>query len=185
MKKFVALLIIIFLSCIIGGIYGMMHDFLTYSISNEYYTKFKFIKFGVVFHYDNGEIYHDYPLVPVAIVGWKATWWMGLFIGTLLGLVALLLPNWKIMLQTALKAIGITMIIAFITGLLGLAYGWLFLTGKLDALKASGWFIPHGLEQPERFIMVGSMHNFSYLGGALGLIAGIVYILRKRLLANI
>jgi hypothetical protein len=181
MKKFGALLLIIFLSCIIGGVYGILHDFLTYNISNEYYTRFKFIQFGVAFHYDNGEMYREYPLLPIAIVGWMATWWMGLIIGAILGLVALKLPHWKLMLTTVLKAVCLTIAVAFVTGLTGLAYGWLFLIDKFDVLKAAGWHLPEGLEQPGRFIMVGSMHNFSYIGGALGLIAGILYILRKKI----
>ncbi|MES2485386.1 MAG: hypothetical protein V4581_05465 [Bacteroidota bacterium] len=178
MKKFAILLAIIILSCFIGGLYGILHDFLTYSISPEYYTRFKFIQFGLVFDYHNAELYHNHPLIPVALVGWMATWWMGLIIGTILGLVTLRL-NAKTMFTTTLKAIGITIAISFITGLAGLLYGWLFLMDKFTALKAAGWQLPEGLDEPGNFIIVGSMHNFSYIGGALGLAVGIVFVFRK------
>jgi len=179
MKKIAILPIVIILSCLIGGLYGILHDFLTYYISPEYYTKFKFIQFGLVFDYHNAELYRTYPFLPVALVGWMATWWMGLIIGTILGIIAFRLPNRKTIFITSLKAMGITMAVAFITGLAGLLYGRLFLTDKFTELKAAGWQLPDGLNEPGNFIMVGSMHNFSYIGGALGLIAGIVFIFRK------
>ena len=45
MKKFLTLILIVIIAALTGGIYGAIHDQLTYTISPEYYTKFKFIQF--------------------------------------------------------------------------------------------------------------------------------------------
>ncbi|WP_321516153.1 hypothetical protein [Marinifilum fragile] len=47
MKKFLTLLLLILIASMLGGVYGMLHDQITYTISEEYYTKFKFIQFGI------------------------------------------------------------------------------------------------------------------------------------------
>lgn len=172
MKKTFVLLTIIILAPFIAGIYGILHDQISYTISHEYYTKFKFIQF------------HIAPALPVrfgvALVGWFATWWMGIPIGIILGLVGLIHKSYKTMFIVTMKSFGITMIVALITGLIGLLYGEIFLAGK-DLSYFEYWFIPANLNDYRSYISVGSMHNFSYLEGLTGLIAGIVYqIIQKR-----
>ena len=173
MKKFGILILIIILAPIIGGLYGILHDQLTYTISPEYYTKFKFYQFGLM---DLGnEAIFPTPRLQVSVVGFMATWWMGLPIGLILGLVGLVHKDSKIMFQTTIKAIIVTVIIAFATGLIGLAYGKIYL-----ADTGVNWWLPENLIDTKNFIVVGSMHNFSYLGGLTGLIAGIIYSIRKK-----
>lgn len=173
MKKFLTLILVIVLSAIMGGLYGILHDQLTYTISPEYYTKFKFYQFRLM---DAGnEAIFPNPRVQVSIVGFLATWWMGLLIGLILGLVGLIHTNHKQMLRVTLGAIVVTMVIAFMTGLVGLAYGKLHL-----ASTGVDWWLPDNLIDRKNFIAVGSMHNFSYLGGLLGLITGIVYSVMQK-----
>lgn len=45
--KLLSFLLIIFVSPFIAGLYGVLHDQLTYTIAPEYYTKFKFYQFGL------------------------------------------------------------------------------------------------------------------------------------------
>ena len=174
MKKFLILLVIIGLAPLIGGIYGILNDQLTYTISPEYYTKFKFYQFGLM---DLGvEAIFPNPRLGVAAVGFLATWWVGLPIGIILGLVGLIHKNNKQMFFVSLKAILVTVIVAFITGLIGLAYGKFYL-----ADIGVSWWLPDNLIDTKNFIAVGSMHNFSYLGGLTGVIAGIIYsVIQKR-----
>ena len=173
MKKFGILILIIILAPIIGGLYGILHDQLTYTISPEYYTKFKFYQFGLM---DLGnEAIFPTPILQVSVVGFMATWWMGLPIGLILGLVGLVHKDSKIMLQTTIRAIIVTVIIAFATGLIGLVYGKIYL-----ADTGVNWWLPENLIDTKNFIEVGSMHNFSYLGGLTGLIAGIIYSIRQK-----
>ncbi|MBF9237989.1 hypothetical protein I2I05_11345 [Hymenobacter sp. BT683] len=172
MKKFLALISIVVAASLIGGTYGALHDQLTYTISPEYFTKFKFIQFELV---DEGpEAHISNPRIWVAAVGFLATWWMGAPIGFILGLVGLAHSSWGIMLIVTLRAFLITMIIAFATGIIGLIYGRLFLAN--NPIKSfDNWFIPENIINFKDFITVGSMHNFSYAGGLIGLIAGILY----------
>lgn len=174
MKKLLILILIILIASLIGGVYGILHDQLTYTISPEYYTKFKFYQFGLM-DLGNEAIFPN-PRIEVSAVGFMATWWMGIPIGLILGLVGMIHKVNKQMLVVTLKAIVITVIVAFITGLIGLAYGKFYL-----ANTEVNWWMPENLIDKKSFIMVGSMHNFSYLGGLFGLIVGIIYsVIQKK-----
>ena len=115
------------------------------------------------------------PRIEVSTVGFMATWWMGLPIGLILGLVGLVHKDSNQMFRATMKAIIITVIVAFATGLAGLAYGKLHL-----ADTGVNWWLPDNLIDTKNFIAVGSMHNFSYFGGLTGLIAGIIYSVRQK-----
>ncbi|MEM6378369.1 MAG: hypothetical protein AAF705_09155 [Bacteroidota bacterium] len=173
MKKFRILLLIILISPFIGGFYGILHDQLTYTISPEYYTKFKFYQFDLA-HFGEEAIFPN-PRSQVSIIGFIATWWMGLLIGLVLGVIGLMHPDSKQMLKVTIKAIIITVIVALITGLIGLIFGKIYL-----AKVGVDWFLPENLIDTKNFIAVGSMHNFSYLGGILGLIVGLIYSFRQK-----
>jgi hypothetical protein len=173
LKKLLTLILIIGLAPLIGGLYGILHDQLTYTISPEYYTKFKFYQFGLM-DIGNEAIFPN-PRIEVSAVGFMATWWMGLPIGLILGLVGLVHKDNKQMFRSTLKAIVVTVIVAFATGLIGLAYGKLYL-----ADTGVDWWLPDNLIDTKNFIAVGSMHNFSYLGGLTGLIAGTMYSIRQK-----
>ncbi|MCU0434671.1 MAG: hypothetical protein MUC87_14545 [Bacteroidia bacterium] len=173
MKKFLTLLLIIALTPLIGGLYGILHDQLTYTISPEYYTKFKFYQFGLI---DSGnDVVISNPRIKVSVVGFKATWWMGIPIGIILGLVGLIHKSYLQMFRAVMKSIGVTIIVAFATGIAGLIYGKFFRSYE----ELTGWF-PENLIDKEAFWAVGSMHNFSYLGGLTGLLAGIIYIIIQK-----
>jgi hypothetical protein len=171
MKKFGVLLLVILLSIAVAGIYGVLHDQVTYTICPEYYTKFKFIQFGIT----DEDLAVGLPgkRQMVAVVGFLATWWTGLIIGVGLGLTGFIIPGPGAMLRACSKAILLTLVIAVATGLVGFFYGrfWLASTGV-------DWWLPEHLVHKNDFITVGSIHNFSYLGGLLGLVAGITYLVR-------
>ena len=173
-KKIGILLLIILITPIVAGFYGVIHDQISFTISNEYYTKFKFDQF------------HVGPAVPYRLgasyVGWMATWWMGIPLGIILGLIGLIHFDWKLMFKAYYKSLPFIIVIALLTGFCGLIYGRLFLIDK-----DLNWLIPINLIDRKHFIMVGSMHNFSYFGGLTGLITGIIYQIKfkKKTGANI
>lgn len=173
LDKASVLLIIVVLSPFIGGIYGGLHDQLTYTISPEYYTKFKFYQFGLAT--EGTEALFPYPRLQVFQVGFMATWWMGLLIGFILGLTGLGLEDGKQMLKGTINAILLTMLIAFVVGLWGLIQG-VQLAGRA---QLPSWYFPENLIDYKSFIKVGSMHNYSYGGGILGLIVGTFYLVKK------
>lgn len=177
MTKFLTLIILIIVSCLLAGLYGILHDQLTYTISEEYYTKFKFYQFGFM-DIGNEAIFPN-PRIEVSAVGLLATWWMGIPIGIILGLAGLIHRDWRTMFNVTFKAFLVTILIAFATGLLGLVYGHIYLADKSKA-EFGNWYIPDNLVDFENFINVGSMHNFSYIGGLTGLIGGLVYTITQR-----
>jgi len=177
MKKFLTLLLILIIAPIIGGLYGILHDQLTYTIAPEYYTKFKFYQFGLM-DIGNEAIFPN-PRQEVCGVGFMATWWMGIPIGLILGLVGVIHSDWIKMFTITMKAILVTVIIAFLTGLIGLAYGH-FILANQPKEEFANWYLPENLIDFKGFIEVGSMHNFSYIGGLIGLISGIIYSFRQK-----
>jgi len=183
MNKLIALILILIIAPILGGIYGIVHDQITYSISNEYYTKFKFIQFGLE-NWGMGEnigtpktpeIKLWNPRMGASIVGVLATWWVGVIVGVVLGLVGLIHENGKEMFRVTMKASLMTIVIALLVGIIGLVYGRLVL-----ANNPPNWFLPDNLINRTNFIMVGSMHNFSYLGGLVGMILSVVYSIQQK-----
>lgn len=163
---------IVLSSTLLAGLYGILHDQFTYSISPEYYTKFKFVQFGIRDTW--GEAAMQDPRMAVSAVGFMATWWTGLIIGPILGSLGLLLPDSRLLFRSVFKAIGITLITAICCGLFGLALGAFALADKIDV------GVPIDVVERSNFITVGIMHNFSYFGAGLGLIIGIRYLNRKR-----
>ena len=162
MKKVIVFIVILVFTPLICGIYGILHDQFTYTISPEYYTKFKFIQFQTAEAIPNRLV--------VSIVGFMATWWVGIPLGIVLALTGLIHKDWREMLKIYLKSIIRIIPVAFLVGLIGLFYGWGF--HKESDLH---WFFPDNLIDTKQFMMVGSMHNFSYVGGVIGLIVGVIY----------
>ncbi|HWK03759.1 MAG TPA: hypothetical protein VNS58_09010 [Puia sp.] len=70
-------------------------------------------------------------------------------------------------------AIGRVIVVAIGTGVVGFFHGRFYLART----GVDSW-LPEHLVHKADFITVGSIHNFSYLGGGLGLIVGIVYLVR-------
>lgn len=158
-RKFGIFTTTIFISVILAGLYGIIHDQITYSISAEYFTKFKYYQFGFEPTWFGGH------RQTVAVIGFLATWWTGIIIGLGLGLTGLIYPDHKSMWKSIKKAVVIVFCVAVVTGFIG------FLYGKFYLVKSGvDWWMPDDLIHKDNFIIVGSIHNFSYLGGLWGLI---------------
>lgn len=170
MKKLLVFLLIITTTPLIAGIYGMLHDQLTYTIAPEYYTKFKFQQFGLTTdHLSERQL--------VNVVGFMATWWVGIIIGVVLGLFGLACKEWKQMLSLSYRCILLNLAIAFTCGIIGLTYAYATVRTNNYVLRDP---VLMDVVEMKDFIAVGYMHNFGYAGGLLGLIAAIVYMRRKK-----
>ena len=170
MRKFGVVTSFIFIAILLAGFYGIIHDQITYSISPEYFTKFKYRQFGFEPEWFGGH------RQTVAAIGFLATWWTGLFIGISLGLVSLFFPDHKTMIAVLKKAIRLLLMITVVTGVAGFLYGKFYL-----AKTGVGWWLPEDLADKSSFIIVGSIHNFSYLGGAIGLLVAIVCLVFRKI----
>src|SRR5262249_1358281 len=78
MKKVGIFLLFLPAAVLVAGLFGMIHDQISYSVSTEYFTKFKFIQFHML---DAGVP----ERIRAAKVGFLASWWMGVPLGLLCG----------------------------------------------------------------------------------------------------
>ncbi len=156
----------LFLSIVGAGLYGILHNQITASISPEYFTRFKFTQFRIDVHmpFRTG----------VSLVGFYATWWTGAVTGLILGLTALIFPDYKTMRKALYRSLLAVFGITVLTGITGYIYGKYF--QNTDNL--SRW-IPAELQDRNGFILTGTIHNFSYAGGLTGLLAGFVYLVAE------
>lgn len=159
LRKVLVLFVALLVMPLVAGVYGAFHDQLSYTVSREYFTRFKYDQFGFEPAWFGGH------RPTVAVIGFLATWWVGAFIGLFLGGTALLQPDARSMHKAIVRGVVITLGVAAVCALVGLAYGWFFLDGP-----PQGWFLPAEVLDPHAFLSVGSMHNASYGGGVLGLI---------------
>jgi hypothetical protein len=148
-----------------AGVYGFLHDQLSYTVSPEYFTKLKFGQFNIP------ESMHN--RIGAGIVGIKATWWMGLVIGIIIIPIGLMIPNWKNYLRVSIGTFMYITATALLIGVIALVYGLI----NYNINNLPHFNIPNGVEDKIKFCVVGNMHNFSYLGGLFGIVAGIINII--------
>lgn len=173
MKRLAAFGALILLALPIAGIFGILHNQVSFTVSSEYFTKFKFQQFGLL----------D-PSIPerirVAIIGFQASWWMGLPIGALIAPLALLHKSAFDVLRLGLWSYGVLVTFTGLFALAGLLYGF-FQTTTIDLREYQQWFIPSDVTHLRRFLCVGYMHNSAYLGGIIGVLIAWAFHISMRL----
>ena len=168
MKKLGTLVILIFLSTIVAGIYGIIHDQFTFTISSEYFTVYKFDQFNFTDWGNNS------PRLTTALIGFLATWWVGLIIGIFQATVGLIHKSSRLMFKMVLNAIGITLVTAVLFALVGGVVGYFNTMGEFECC------FPYDIIERRNFRIVGYIHNFSYFGGEIGCVIGLAYQIWKR-----
>lgn len=162
--KLAGLLLFLLFSCLSAAIYGAVHNQISYTVAPSYFHEFKFFQFRI-----------DEPLqnrVGAALVGARASWFMGLIIGLPIYIAAALFIKRERFLRSLLKATALVIGITLLFGLCALAYAAV----TLSADNLPTWTEGRSLTQPLQFARAGSMHNASYLGGMVGIIAGLIYV---------
>lgn len=167
-KKIFAIPLILFIAIVIACLFGIIHDHITYTISPEYYTKFKFSQFGL----DSSPVIGNERHL-VTLTGIIATWWVGAILGVVFSFTSLVLKTWKIMLKICLKAIGLTIGITALFSFSG------YLCGKFILLKSEALTNIYDMKDFDAFIKVGAIHTASYIGGFAGMMIGAIYIVQK------
>jgi hypothetical protein len=161
LKKFGVYIIVVVLAVVVAGLYGIAHNQISYTVAPEYFTKFKFQRFGFV----------ETPLperVRASMVGFLASWWMGVPIGLLAGVAGFIHRGASRMLRISLWSLVVIVAFTLLFGLCGLLYGYLQ-TMHVNVAEYRGWFIPDDVTDLRRFLCAGYMHNSSYLGGVLAI----------------
>jgi hypothetical protein len=160
------------LGAILAGVYGVLHDQITYSISQEYFTRLKFSQF----HYAN---FGFPPRVFVAEVGFLATWWVGFFAAWFLARITV--PAFSPWMAFRHTALGFLIVFAF--ALAAFVVGYLLGVLRTANSDCSGWkdvAVSLGVLDLPSFVRVAYIHNTGYLGGLIGLIVALIYVRRAR-----
>ena len=170
-KRLWAMFGIAILGAILAGVYGALHDQVSYTISPEYFTKMKFEQFD----YAN----FGWPQrVFASEVGFLASWWVGMIGGWVLARVGLdQLP-----LQTRGRDIAVAFTIVFVTALASGCVGALlgfFASRSSDLSGWNQWRDGLQLTDLRAFIIVAYLHWASYLGALLGVIGAALYVRRR------
>src|SRR5437870_2054262 len=151
-------------ACLFAGLYGALHDQASYTVAPDYYHAKKFRQFGIP-----PELHGR---LGASVVGWCASWWMGLLIGLPLVIVGSLLTDRKAYFTRTLASFGVAAGTALVVGLL--AQAWAALT--IADANLPDFPIPAGVVDKVAFARAGTMHDFSYLGGFLGILTGTAYL---------
>ncbi|MDB9425217.1 hypothetical protein PN437_09965 [Microcystis aeruginosa CS-564/01] len=157
------------IGCLIAGFYGVLHNQISFTVSEEYFTKFKFIQFNIP------------PAIPerfgASIVGFLASWWMGILIGIIIIPFGLIIPRWKDYFISVIRAFGLVAITTFVIGLSALICSLLIYDDDYTKeLKVYG----NSIININAFMMAGTMHNYSYLGGIVGIVVGGFWLILER-----
>jgi hypothetical protein len=159
----------------IAGLYGIIHDEISYSISEEYFTKLKFNQFS----------YADFGFsvrVHVAEIGFLATWWVGFFSGWFLARYCSLHFSAELTIRYTLQGFAVILGCAFVFGLAGFVVGYYWLEG-VHLLSWEGFQDRLGIDDLRDFARVGYIHNSGYLGALFGLLGEILYLRRIKVCA--
>lgn len=161
-----------FVGAIIAGTYGILHDQVTYTLSEEYFTKFK----SEQFHWADA----GWPRrVYVGVIGFLATWWVGFVAGWFLArLTVPYLPR-AVAVTRCLVGFAVVFSLALAGGLVGAWLGW-HRMHDADLGMWNDFTLYYGVKQLDRFVWVGFIHNAGYAGGLAGLIAALVHAHRRR-----
>ncbi|MDC1406599.1 hypothetical protein N8314_03530 [Akkermansiaceae bacterium] len=151
------------LGALVAGSYGIIHDQITYSISEEYFTKLKFDQF----------YYADFGLgrrVFVAEIGFLATWWVGFIVAWFLARMAV--PVWPFKLALHRSILGCVIVFVCSLCAAGIGYG----LGVFHNDDYSNWSVYEdlGISDIPAFVRVAYIHNAGYLGALIGLIVSVM-----------
>lgn len=156
------------LGALLAGLYGILHDQITFTISPEYFTQMKFKQF----HYADPGMGNR---VFVSVIGFLATWWVGLFAGWLLTRCMLNGNDKNLAAKKVKQGFFIIFITAFIGSALTGLYGW----AVNDFYDYHAWeatFYYYNIKDVRAFMQVVYIHYASYSGGLAGVVIALLIL---------
>ena len=99
-SRWPAMIGITFLGASVAGLYGIVHDQVTFSISQEYFTRLKFTQFRWANIGLPTRIF-------VAEIGFLATWWVGLIAGWVLARTSAEAVEPRVMLRLSVRGFAL------------------------------------------------------------------------------
>lgn len=156
------------LGAAVAGLYGAVHDQISYTVSPEYFTKLKFHQFAAAnFGWP--------PRAFAAEVGFLGSWWVGLIAGWLLARWGVAEWARSRRWQQVATAIALLVVVAAVAGCVGAGIGVLQTQGE-GLSRWHDWQTYFELEDLRAFVIVAFIHRAGYLGAVLGLVCAAVYV---------
>lgn len=188
-QRLKSFLIVMFVCPFAASLFGILHDQITYSISPEYYTHFKFLQFEFTYSHSTAV---SKPRVLVALIGIMATIGFGLLTGLIVGSFGFWMKKRSPSLRIKLQSLMVVLKITLITSLIGFGIGQLVISGifidfiiSIPALIGGQGGSPelteaaHQVKDIKSFFLVGLIHTFSYIGGFAGIAYACFYQYRQ------
>lgn len=153
---------------LLGGMYGALHDLITYSISSEYFTRMKFGQFS---HMDLGLPQRLFA----AQIGFIAAGAVGLAAGWFIARTVV--PVWpaRMSCRKALRAFLFMLLIAATTALIGNLLG---LKTNIGGMLWNDLCESLGISDVPAFLRVALIHTAGYAGALVGMILAILHLRR-------
>jgi hypothetical protein len=160
--RIVLFVLLIIIATIIGGLYGALHDQITYTVCDEFFTKMRFHEYGIQSD-ANSDVNNRWE---AAKIGWKNTWHVGLGLGIVLALAGLIHSDNKTMFTVTLKGFMLAMLTGFFFGMIA----FLFTESSIDIATSQN------VVDKVSFNRVIRMNNYSYVGGIIGMFLALGWI---------
>jgi len=154
------MLVIALLGSLIAGLYGILHDQVTFTLSPEYYTEVKYYQF----HYLPE---HVPDRVRVGMIGFLATAAMGGICGWFLSRIVIPRHPFPVALRLCLRSFVLLFLITLTAGILG------YVVAPLAMQNTSKWEpigYMFGVQDISSFVTVAIIHQAGYIGAFTGLI---------------
>ena len=166
-RKLVVLPVLVALACVVAGAYGAAHNQLSYTIAPEYFHGLKFQQFRIP-----GDLHNR---LGAAIVGWRASWWTGVFLGGVVAVAALTVRGGVgAFTRIFVRALfGVIAGAAVVGGLTLLVAFTLFTRDQVASLPQLA-----SRADPLAFARAGALHDATYIGAGLATAVAVVLILR-------
>lgn len=161
------IILIIISTTLIASIFGMLHNQISYTISDEFFKDFLFGKFGISdWNIKNNRI-------EASIIGILGSYWMGFYVGIIYAVIFLFLKTDN-NLKNIFKAIFINVFITVLGSLSGYLIAHFFIS-----VENSDVWMEFGTQNPQKYMEALYMNTGSYYGGILGLIIAIFFLVNR------
>jgi len=155
-------ILILILAALAAGLYGAIHDQISYTISPEYFTHIKFKQFAWL-HVDFGTRFN------VGLIGFVATCWFGAICGILVAYRLRNIEARHLLIRFACFRLSLVLATSAL-----IAFGMSFYSYTQEAATlmahwqrtAEHYMINDALP----FAIVAQMHRMSYVGGVIGML---------------
>jgi hypothetical protein len=157
---------------VLAGLYGAIHDQVTYTISPEYFTNLKFDQFR----------YADFGVGDRAFasaIGFLATWWVGFIAAWFLARRLIPYQGRAQAYRQIRKGVLCILVSALLFGIVGYGYG-LWRGPEADYSSWTWAFQKFRISDHWSFVRVAYIHNAGYLGGLVGLLVALATIRPSR-----